>query len=170
MEAFPICYALAIKKEGVIQDFDRWNGSKWLRHVKTRRPLFDWEMDQWKIFTTFLECIPIRKLISDTIAWTLCSSGLFSFGLFWKGLEESWSFESFVFKDIWQGICPPKIEVFLWQSLRGKVLVKDAMQRYGMNHIKDMDCSFYRSGTETMDYVFWLCMWSSSLWEECMSW
>ncbi|KAK3219135.1 hypothetical protein Dsin_013105 [Dipteronia sinensis] len=36
-----------------------------------------------------------------------------------------------IWQGIWQGICSPKIEIFLWQLLNGRVMVKDAMKKCG---------------------------------------
>ncbi|KAK3225851.1 hypothetical protein Dsin_005713 [Dipteronia sinensis] len=79
--AFPRIYALANNKEGVVKDYGSWFGPKWLWKVALRRPLFYWELEQWRGFVTFLDCITIRTLISDTIRWSFNSNGLFSVGL-----------------------------------------------------------------------------------------
>ncbi|KAK2654068.1 hypothetical protein Ddye_013924 [Dipteronia dyeriana] len=58
-EVFPRVFVLALKKLGTVKDFGVWADSKWVWHIPTRRPLFDWEQDQWRVFTTFLNCITI---------------------------------------------------------------------------------------------------------------
>ncbi|KAK3187757.1 hypothetical protein Dsin_027318 [Dipteronia sinensis] len=39
--SFPRIYALALNKNGVVEDFGRWQGSKWVWEIPLRRPLFD---------------------------------------------------------------------------------------------------------------------------------
>ncbi|KAK3231407.1 hypothetical protein Dsin_003288 [Dipteronia sinensis] len=88
-EAFPRCFALAANKSGVVQDFGVWTGSNqiWSWLIPTRRPPFDWEKDQWNLFLTFLECFPIRRLVSDALAWSFDSKGLFTVGSYRKALD-----------------------------------------------------------------------------------
>ncbi|KAK3229124.1 hypothetical protein Dsin_001005 [Dipteronia sinensis] len=73
--AFPRCFALAVKKSGVVQDFGNLVGERWDWNIVTRRPCFDWEKDQWRCFLLFLGCIPIRRHIRDTVAWSLTPTG-----------------------------------------------------------------------------------------------
>ncbi|KAK3220320.1 hypothetical protein Dsin_014290 [Dipteronia sinensis] len=57
-ESFPRCFALAVNKMGVVQDFGKWDEVKWVWKIDTRRAVFDWEQDQWRCFMAVLECIP----------------------------------------------------------------------------------------------------------------
>ncbi|KAK3199049.1 hypothetical protein Dsin_022464 [Dipteronia sinensis] len=74
----------------------------------------------------------MHHLKSDALAWSLNPNGLFSVASFRRGLEEltyvSWSIK----RVIWNGICPPKIEVFLWQLYRGKLMVRELGEGLGM--------------------------------------
>ena len=68
-EAFPRCFVLAIDKNGTAQDYGFWvDNHKWVWTISTRRPLFDWEKDQWNLFLTFLDCLLMSDLASDAIA------------------------------------------------------------------------------------------------------
>lgn len=85
-EAFPRVYALAVKKQGVVHDFERWEGSRWVWEVSLQRLLFDWEKDQWRAFASLLDCIHIRSSFSDVLAWSHQADGKFLVGSFrvWK--------------------------------------------------------------------------------------
>ncbi|KAK3228825.1 hypothetical protein Dsin_000706 [Dipteronia sinensis] len=68
----------AKKKCGVVRDFGRWIDSSWVWNVDLRRPLFEWELHQWTCFMSALNCLIIRKHISDTVAWSHSRNGNFS--------------------------------------------------------------------------------------------
>ncbi|KAK2654502.1 hypothetical protein Ddye_014358 [Dipteronia dyeriana] len=85
-------------------------GPKWEWRIPTGRPPFDWENDQWQIFSTILECIPVRSHISDSIAWNAKSDGMFSV----KSLKQPIECTRIPPLLVWKGICPPKMELFLW--------------------------------------------------------
>ena len=52
---FPMIFALAKVKGGVIKKFGNWIGSSWEWNVPLRRHLFDWEIDQWNSFRFSLD-------------------------------------------------------------------------------------------------------------------
>ncbi|KAK3211993.1 hypothetical protein Dsin_016699 [Dipteronia sinensis] len=128
--AFPIIFVLANNKHGKVQEFGKWNGDSWVWEVKLRRPLFDWELDQWRCFLSSLECTPIHGNVSDAIAWIYNSNGIFLVRSFRRCLEEEDREAQTVSKLIWQGICPQKIEVFVWQLIKGRIMVKEYMEHF----------------------------------------
>ncbi|KAK3227605.1 hypothetical protein Dsin_007467 [Dipteronia sinensis] len=169
-ESFPRCFALAEAKDGLLKNFGVWRGQKWEWNILTRRPPFDWEKDQWHLFTTFLKCITIRRHFSDSIAWSANSKGLFSVGSFRRALENTGVNGMAAPTFLWKGICPPKIELFLWQLWRGKVLVRAVLYRHGMEHLSNLECPLCNKEIETTDHLFLHCTWSYSLWQKCMAW
>ena len=85
--AFPRIFALATNKVGVIREFGSFVESEWVWNVRLRRPLFDWERDQWKIFLLSLQNVIVRKEIPDVLAWTFSPDAKFSvksLGGLWK--------------------------------------------------------------------------------------
>ncbi|KAK3231829.1 hypothetical protein Dsin_003710 [Dipteronia sinensis] len=107
-EMCPRIYALAVQKHGVVNDFGRWLESRWIWEVPLRRPVFDWENDQWGVFKSLLDYMVMRESVSDALALTFCSDGCFTVRSFHKRLEDSSTNSAFDFNLIWQGVCPPK--------------------------------------------------------------
>ncbi|KAK3219977.1 hypothetical protein Dsin_013947 [Dipteronia sinensis] len=169
-EAFPRCFALAEKKNGVVKDFGVWSGQKWAWGIPTRRPPFDWEKNQWQLFTTFLDCIQIRRQFPDTIAWSAKPNGIFSIGSFRRSLEQPDEDVISAPLFFWKGICPPKMEMFLWQLWRGKVLVRDVLYQSGMANLLSLDCPLCCLEKESIDHLFLHCTWSKRLWLDSMAW
>ncbi|KAK2650145.1 hypothetical protein Ddye_017634 [Dipteronia dyeriana] len=77
----------------------------------------------------------------DVLAWSFCSDGRFSVSSFRKSLEDSMCTPNVEHKFIWQGLCPHKIELFAWQLLRGRVMVREVMYRFGFNPSSSLVCS-----------------------------
>ena len=71
--------------------------------------------------------------------------------------------------DIWIGICPPKVEVFDWQLMRGRIIVKKVLMQFGFNVAFGLDYSLCNYGVETIDHLFLSYSWTWGLWIGCMS-
>ncbi|KAK2639465.1 hypothetical protein Ddye_027260 [Dipteronia dyeriana] len=169
-EACPRFFALFIKKHGVFQEFESWNGSRWVWEVPLRTCLFDWEKDQCGVFLNLLDCICIRKSVCDALAWKYQSDGKFTVGSFHRKMLELQSNNTLVFTGGWQGVSPPKIELFGWQLLRGRLMVKNVMLKFGLDLTPIMLCSLCNTEGETMDHLFLHCHRSWKLWTSTMKW
>ena len=169
--AFPRIFTLASNKEGMVKEFGRFVDSKWIWDVRLRRPLFDWEFDQWRCFLLALDSICISKEIPDALAWSFSSNGCFSVGSFRKCLESpEGNNSSAECPFLWQGICPPKIEILLWQLLKGRLLVREVLGKFGMTYLANTNCPLCGKLPETIDHLFLHCEWSWVLWKSVMDW
>ncbi|KAK3221461.1 hypothetical protein Dsin_008486 [Dipteronia sinensis] len=130
-----------VNKTCFISDFGHWQEQNWVWKVELRRPPFDWEKGQWNCFMKCLECVTIRNSVNDTIAWGYSLSSSFSVMSFRKALEDIEYSNVWLDRLLWRGICPPKVEFFTWQLLRGRVFVGDVLRRFGM--ALDEDSSWY---------------------------
>ncbi|KAK3183579.1 hypothetical protein Dsin_030865 [Dipteronia sinensis] len=110
MTDFPRIFALASTKVGVVAEFGSWQGQSWVWEVKTRRPLFDWERAQWAAFIRRLDQYKPCLGISNAVAWSCSSNGLFSVGSFRQCLEELEVECSTDFKFIWQGVAEETVD------------------------------------------------------------
>ena len=75
-----------------------------------------------------------------------------------------------MFKKIWKSICPPKVEIFVWQLLHGRVLMREILKCFGL--MEDNNTEYPKCGAaeETIDHLFLHCNWSWNLWVFCMNW
>ncbi|KAK2644221.1 hypothetical protein Ddye_019416 [Dipteronia dyeriana] len=80
----------------------------------------------------------IRRSFKDVVAWTRNPSGLYTDGSFCRALEGTLKNDS-LDMSICHGICPTKVEVFLWQLLRGRVLVNEVLQKFGRDVVVASD-------------------------------
>ncbi|KAK2651892.1 hypothetical protein Ddye_011748 [Dipteronia dyeriana] len=79
-------------------------------------------------------------------------------------MEESPTVGSLVLNLVWQGVCLPNIEIFGWQLLRGRVMVKNVMQHFGLYPTPTLLCSWCNEDEETIDHLFIHCRWWWKLW------
>ncbi|KAK3190292.1 hypothetical protein Dsin_029853 [Dipteronia sinensis] len=170
-EAFPRIYALASQKDGLVCELGRWEGDCWIWDIPLRRSIFDWEIAQWNGFKLALNCISIRFGCPDALAWTFCPNGSFSVKSFRRCLEEIGEVGSDAVSSLlWLGFVPHKVEVFLWQLLKVRILVKEVLRNFGMVQIASIDCPLCNSEWETVNHLFLHCDWAWKLWSEAMGW
>ncbi|KAK2651474.1 hypothetical protein Ddye_011330 [Dipteronia dyeriana] len=122
--AFPRIYTLAVKKSGRIRYYWKCEGSEGMWEIILRRPLFNWEVEQWECCRVCLESVIIRDSLQRTISWVHDAKGFFSVKSFINCLRKGNSREEAELGRVWQGLCPPKIEIFVWQLLYGRVMVR----------------------------------------------
>ncbi|KAK3187888.1 hypothetical protein Dsin_027449 [Dipteronia sinensis] len=68
------------------------------------------------------------------------------------------------------GCCPPKVEIFIWQVLRGRVMVGQVLRNFEIVLDPSLDYGLCHEGSETIDHLFLHCSWSRNLWTSCMDW
>ncbi|KAK2654437.1 hypothetical protein Ddye_014293 [Dipteronia dyeriana] len=103
----PKIFALAVLKSGSIKEFGDWHGDIWVWKIDLRRIIYDWEVNLWNMFLLSLDCIVVRKSVSDDVAWSYCPNGLFSVSLFRRFMEDN----------RWMGLCPNGKSGRAWGSL-----------------------------------------------------
>ncbi|KAK3212019.1 hypothetical protein Dsin_016725 [Dipteronia sinensis] len=132
-----------------------------------RREFFDWEKSQWNCFMQCPDGVVVRKDIQDMIAWKFIPSGIFSVSSFRRRLEELDNGSPAGFTLLWNGTCPPKVELFLWQLVRGRVLVADVLHRFGVG--VSLVCKLCNNENETLNHVFLHYAWSRKVWYHCLN-
>ncbi|EOY03714.1 Uncharacterized protein TCM_018827 [Theobroma cacao] len=131
-ERFSRIFTLGTNKEGCVCEFGNWSGDNWEWHVDLRRQPFGWEENQWEHFRNTVEECCLCKDMKDTLVWKCTASGQYSVKSYCKevlqpniNVEDPW-------KEIWSGLVPFRIEVFVWQLLCERVAVKHELTRRGM--------------------------------------
>ncbi|KAK3188114.1 hypothetical protein Dsin_027675 [Dipteronia sinensis] len=147
---FPRIFALSSKKVGKVCEFEKWQNVNWEWDVPLRRPSFDLEYEQWKCLLAVLDSVKLRNGIHDTIAWSLSPNEAFSVSSFLKCVEGTPLVNQCNSTLIWNGFHLPKVEVFVWNLMKGKTLVKDVMRRFGMDVSLNLSCTFCNSYPETL--------------------
>lgn len=120
----------------------------WLRRLTFRRSLFVGEEALLTELQSFLSQVVLNNLGMDQLRWRWDeNSGCFSVKLCYEMLENSLNNSNPIgpmCNLIWSNACPPKIEIFLWQALQGKIATADELIR--------------RTSWLSGDYRVWVCV------------
>ncbi|OMP01365.1 hypothetical protein COLO4_11923 [Corchorus olitorius] len=130
-EHFPRIFALACNKLGKVKDYGSMQDGRWTWHIQLRRSLFGWEVQQWENLMSLLKECVINPDFRDMLVWKHSTSGMFSAKSFYKAAAMRNLEVDGMWKLVWTGFSPSKVEVFMWQLIKGKVAVKDELMKRG---------------------------------------
>ncbi|KAE8721604.1 putative pentatricopeptide repeat-containing protein [Hibiscus syriacus] len=72
-------------------------------------------------------------------------------------------------KCVWQGLVPPRVEVFLWQLSLNKVAVRGELKKRGVHLGEDSLCPFCNQAEESVQHLFIYCQFSWVLWNRIIA-
>nr|XP_025648023.1 uncharacterized protein LOC112743003 [Arachis hypogaea] len=142
----------------------------WLQDgpLKWRRELFKWEMELVHQFHERLRPVKLSDGKEDNMVWKLDSKGVFSTKSIMQVLQSetlsdeitSYSFTS----SVWRGVVPPRIELFGWFVLVGRVNIKERLSRLGIVMPSDNICVLCKKEIESVKHLFLLCELTWQVW------
>ena len=169
-DCFPRMYALSNRKTGLVHEFGKWINHGWKWDISLRREVFDWEVYQWNEFMKVISTMVPNHARQDQLVWKFDSKGFFTVKSFGYALEHVRFSEERAERSIWMGLVPPKVEVFCWKMLKGRLPVKQVLARIGIEVGENALCVLCRERVEDVVHLFLLCKKVSSVWEECLNW
>ncbi|KAK2640499.1 hypothetical protein Ddye_028294 [Dipteronia dyeriana] len=114
--------------------------------------------------------VKMRRWVGDCMAWSFCSKGIFFVKSFRRCAEQVWHDDLVESSSVWNGFSPSKVEVFMWQLMSGRLMVRDVLVHFGVVINSGVECPLCKHHVETSDHLFLLCPWDRKLWSSCMSW
>ncbi|KAK2642315.1 hypothetical protein Ddye_024078 [Dipteronia dyeriana] len=169
-ESFPRIFALSKVKDGVLSDFGDWVGSSLSWNIPLQRYVFGWEHQQWCCFCSFIQNIKVCPNFMDVLAWSFNPNGSFTVESFRKAWEERIGANLGLVSFCWQGISPPKLEIFVWQLLKGRVMVSQVLHWFGVTINSNSMCLPCNDDKESINHLFLHCRWVSVLSRTGMGW
>ncbi|XVF73335.1 hypothetical protein PTKIN_Ptkin12aG0193100 [Pterospermum kingtungense] len=152
--SFPRIYALSVNKEGKVKDFGMLVSGVWEWNVELRRNPFNWERVQWDGLLDMIKEFQVCPLFEDKIIWKANSSGVYSSKSFCEehcargqGADQDWSI-------IWNGLSPPKVELFCWKLLKNRVAVKANLAARNALQGQCLSCALCERVEETVEHFF----------------
>ncbi|QHO13191.1 uncharacterized protein DS421_15g513360 [Arachis hypogaea] len=112
--------------------------------LKWRRELFQWELELVHQLHERLRQVLQSETLSDEIT--------------------SYSFTS----SIWRGVVPPRIELFGWFVLIGRVNTKERLIRLGVLRPSDNICVLCNKEVESVEHLFLRCELTWKVWCSCL--
>ncbi|GMI76797.1 hypothetical protein HRI_001349000 [Hibiscus trionum] len=164
MEEFPRIYALATNKVGRIAEFRINTNNNWKWCIHLRRNLFGWEEQQWSEFMTKLSHFTACASGKDWVRWLGASDGIFSIKSLRSLSRNTTDDNSFWKRCVWLGLAPPKIEIFVWQAVWGRLPVKSELRKRGSTNLTNACCPLCNGAPETIRHLFIECTQVWKLW------
>ncbi|XVF39326.1 hypothetical protein PTKIN_Ptkin01aG0025500 [Pterospermum kingtungense] len=134
--------------------------NKWVWNICLRRNLFGWESNQWDQFLRVLNEYEVCRNLSDSLIWKGSTSGLYSAKQYCKDVKTNRQHGEEVWKSLWAGMAPPKVEFFCWQVFKGRLPVKECLFSRGLLNINDLNCAFCMKERESVNHLFLHCEFS----------
>lgn len=143
----------------------RWSEHNWIWDFHWQRALRPRYKDELVALQGLIhDAIPSLD-IGDSMIWKPHKSGLFSVkSLCLELAKSSNSYNQEWIKSIWKGVVPPRIEVFTWLTLLGKINTKGKLASIGIIPPEDTICPLCKSSPENHNHLLLHCSFASSIW------
>ncbi|XP_016200157.1 uncharacterized protein LOC107641166 [Arachis ipaensis] len=140
--------------------------------LKWRRELFQWELELVHQLHERLRQVKLSEDKHDNLVWKFDGKGVFSTKYVVQVLQSetlsdeitSYSFTS----SIWRGVVPPRIELFGWFVLIGRVNTKERLIRLGVLRPSDNICVLCNKEVESVEHLFLRCELTWKVWCSCL--
>ncbi|XP_016173366.1 uncharacterized protein LOC107615862 [Arachis ipaensis] len=156
--SFPRLFSISNQQGSVTGDCGFWDGLEWVWNFQWKRELFQWELELAHQLHERLRPVKLSVGREDNIVWKFDNKGIFSTNSFMQVLQsETLSAEitSYSFtQSIWGGLVPPRIELFGWFVLVGRVNTKERLSRLGVIPPNDNICALCKKEMETVHHLF----------------
>ncbi|XVF49157.1 hypothetical protein PTKIN_Ptkin03bG0246000 [Pterospermum kingtungense] len=161
---FPRIFALSVNKEGRVREFGRLANGLWEWTIDLRREVFDWEKSQWDALISKISNFQVCPRFDDLIIWKGSTSGSYSASSFCSEHSKRDVFSSLDWNVIWTGLVPPKVELFCWKVLKGRVAVRANLYARNVLPSSNVMCPLCGVMEESVDHLFFQCYMAWSIW------
>ncbi|XP_016177792.1 uncharacterized protein LOC107620087 [Arachis ipaensis] len=167
-DMFPRLFSVSNQRGSVIGDCGFWDGLEWRWNFQWRRELFQWELDLLNQMHETLRLVNLVYEREDRVVWKFDKHGVYSTNSFVQELQVELLPEdiaSFSFtRTIWKGLVPPRVELFIWFVLTGRVNTKERLSRLGVVNQEDVVCVLCNKGVEFGHHLFLACEFAWQVW------
>ncbi|QHO18793.1 Putative ribonuclease H protein [Arachis hypogaea] len=158
-DRFPRLFSVSSQRGSLIGDCGFWDRLTWIWNFQWRRELFQWELDLVNQLHNTLRVVKLAHGREDRVVWKHDKQGIFSTNSFVHVLQvemapEDISSYSFT-RTIWKGLVPPRVELFVWFGLIGRVNSKERLRRLGVINEEDSLCILCKVVDENDYHLFW---------------
>nr|XP_025652765.1 uncharacterized protein LOC112748737 [Arachis hypogaea] len=168
-DRFPRLFSVSNQTGSMIGDCGFWDGLDWIWNFQWRRELFQWALDLVNQLHHTLRLVKLDLRREDRVVWKYDKQGIFSTNSFVQLLQvemapediQSYSFT----RTIWKGLVPPRVELFVWFVLVGRVNTKERLSRLRIIHQQDTLCVLCNNSVECGHHIFLGC---SFAWQVCV--
>ena len=160
-------FAIASTPNATISSNGFWAGDSWHWNIIWSRPLKPRDEEEWANLQTILSMVCPSTHNPDSFMWLPSKNGVFSVKSITMELAKSLSHLKATIlnpRKIWSGLVPPRIEVFTWLAILGKINSKEKLIRLNIIHHEEAICVLCKSQIESSDHLLLLCPFSWAIW------
>ncbi|KAL4346476.1 hypothetical protein GQ457_17G006660 [Hibiscus cannabinus] len=164
--SFPRVFGLVLKKSGKVCEFGSKVEGKWIWLFKVHIALFSWEQAVWDEFIRIINEGAADSGTMDVLKWEHASNGVYSAKKFCELESALGSTEDKIWKLVWSGLAPPKVEGFLWKVILGRIPTLVELDKRGALHSSSTRCALCSKDEETVNHIFCLCEIGWKVWSK----
>lgn len=162
---FPRLFRIASNPLATIESLGRWEDQKWIWDLSWSRFLRPRDFEEVETLNGMLQNVILSVDTKDSLIWMPHKSGLFSVKSICSELDKSLnSEESPAIKGLWRGLVPPRIEIFMWLALLGRINTKSKLAGIGIIPQEDSLCVLCQAELETHNHLLLHCEFSQKIW------
>ena len=168
---FPRLFSITKQPNSSIAALGHWDGPKWMWDFLWTREFRPQDRCEWVQLNADLNNIVLSTRSEDSYAWSLTKSGNFtvnslSLELAKKSLSSQTPYN---WKKVWNGLIPPRIEVFSWLALNGKINTRSKLAALRIISQEDNVCILCLSNQECSNHLLLHCDFSQKIWSWWLS-
>jgi len=159
-ELFPDLYKVSNQKLATISNMGWFEGMRWKWTLAWKRELSQGELQKLEELMDILSQHYPQQDQEDKVLW----QGNNGYSV--KDLQRNISKESEVVSlvsTVWMKVAPPKVELFMWLALLGKLNTRHRLHAKGI--LQEATCTFCQSQPESLDHVLMSCTYSQQVWK-----
>lgn len=162
---FPRLSAISSSPNATIHSLGFWNGSNWAWYLSWMRNLRIRDSLERVALQKMLDKVCLALEEEDSFIWAPDKSGSFSvksFSLELSKLAQPNHHDSTI--NIWKGLAPHRIELFVWLACFGKINTRGKLTRLGIISADQDICVLCNNSSETSTHLMLHCEFSWSVW------
>lgn len=160
---FPRLYSITLNRHATISSLGYWSGPDWYWNFSWKRSFRPWDSLQ-----SLLSNVCLSTHIEDSYVWTPAKSGNFSVKYLSFELAKSSAclLQQPVcnWRKLWQGLIPPRVEVFTRMALLGKINTRSKLAQLNIISPAENICALCHSPAETPEHLLLHCSFAYKLW------
>ena len=144
-------------------DFGKTHGQVWRWALAWRRELSQEELQQMDLLTALLVNHHTLPNQQDSLCWkgkTVFTAKALQQMMY---LEIAVEVQSLVCT-VWMNLVPPKVEIFMWLALLGKLNTKEMLCKRGVLQEEQNTCTFCSAHSENLNHILLNCQFSWEVW------
>ena len=169
---FPRLYSIATNKQAKVRDYGYWDGSRWIWNFSWARSFRPRDEEEWGNLLSHLNNVYLSLDNEDSHVWHPHPSGSFSVKSLTLEFAKSAAptpCPSIRPMRIWAGLIPPRIELFLWLALLGKINSREKLLKLKIIEVHEAECPLCLNHIESSDHLLLLCPFSWEIWNWWLS-